>query len=57
MVGATINGTLFVGVGLACSLTNNLIASENGCGIPISPTLLGPLRRWKYPKNFRSIKV
>lgn len=47
MVGATINGDLLAGVGLACSFTNNLMASENGCGIPINPTLFGPLRRWK----------
>lgn len=57
MVGATMNGALFAGVGFACSFTNSLIASEKGWGIPIRPTLFGPFRRWKYPKNFRSISV
>ena len=36
---------------------NNLIASQKGWGIPIIPTLLGPLRIWIYPKTFRSNKV
>lgn len=44
-MGATINGSGFDIVGVACSLTNSLIASEKGCGSPISPTLLGPFRR------------
>lgn len=39
------NGALLEGVGLACSFTNSLMASENGWGIPIKPTLLGPFRR------------
>lgn len=39
------NGALFAGVGLACSFTNSLIASEKGWGIPIRPTLFGPFRR------------
>lgn len=57
MVGANRNGVWLDGLGLACSFTNSLIASANGWGSPISPTLLGPLRRWKYPRNFRSINV
>lgn len=47
MLGATINGRGFDIVGAACSLINSLIASENGCGRPINPTLFGPFRRWK----------
>lgn len=43
-VGAAINNMEFDIVGLACSLTNNLIASANGCGIPDSLGLFGPLR-------------
>jgi len=57
MVGANKKGDWFEGFGLARSFTNNLIASANGWGSPINPTLLGPLRRWKYPRNFRSISV
>lgn len=45
MLGATINGRGLDIVGAACSLINSLIASENGCGRPISPTLFGPFRR------------
>jgi hypothetical protein len=56
-VGAAINNNQFDIVGLACSLTNNLIASANGTGNPISLGLLGPFRIWKYPNNFRSIRV
>lgn len=48
---------LFAAEGLGICLINNLIASANGCGRPISPGLFGPLRNWKYPRNFRSIKV
>lgn len=44
-------------MGVECSLTNSLIASANGWGIPANLTLFGPLRNWKYPRNFRSIKV
>ena len=43
--------------GFDISLKKSFIASENGCGKPISPTLLGPLRIWKYPNAFRSSKV
>jgi hypothetical protein len=39
------------------SLVKSLIASANGWGTPIHPTLLGPLRIWMYPKTFRSNKV
>lgn len=38
-------------------LENNLIASENGWRIPQVPTFLGPKRKWKLPKIFRSIIV
>lgn len=33
------------------------MASANGWGRPVKDTLFGPLRSWKYPINFRSIKV
>jgi hypothetical protein len=56
-VGAAINNNQFDIVGLACSLTNNLIASANGTGKPISLGLFGPFRIWKYPSSFRSIRV
>jgi len=55
--GANIYGDIFAGVGLACSFVNNLMASAKGWGRPISITLFGPFRSWKYPRNFRSIKV
>lgn len=38
-------------------LENNLIASENGWRIPQILTFLGPKRKWKLPKIFRSIIV
>ena len=57
IIGASINGVRFDAWGLDCSLINSLIASANGCGKPINPGLLGPLRVWKYPRNLRSIKV
>jgi hypothetical protein len=43
-VGAAMNSIQFDIVGLACSLTNSLIASANGTGNPISLGLLGPFR-------------
>lgn len=46
-VGAAINNIEFDIVGLACSFTNNLIASANGCGNPRSLGLFGPFRNWK----------
>jgi len=46
-IGAKINGEILAGVGLACSLVNNLIASAKGWGRPMSITLFGPLRSWK----------
>jgi hypothetical protein len=57
IVGAAIKGLKFDGVGFVSSLVSSFSASANGCGIPLNPTLLGPFRKWKYPKNFRSIKV
>ncbi len=57
IVGAAINKIVFDMVGLACSFTNSLMASANGCGSPRSLGLFGPFRIWKYPKNFRSISV
>lgn len=36
---------------------NNFNASENGWNSPIIPILLGPIRKWKIPKIFRSIIV
>ena len=45
--GAIINKMLLDIVGLACSFTNNLIASANGWGNPISLGLFGPFRSWK----------
>ena len=36
---------------------NNLIASLNGCIIPINPFLLGPNRNWDSPSTLRSNKV
>lgn len=42
--GASMKGNRLAAVGLACSLTNSLIASAKGCGIPIIPGLLGPFR-------------
>lgn len=44
-------------VGLFCSFVNSLMASANGCGSPMRETLFGPFRSWKYPINFRSIRV
>ena len=44
-------------MGVACSFRNSFMASANGCGRPISPTLFGPLRIWIYPSTFRSSKV
>lgn len=38
-------------------LLNSLIASLNGCRIPIIPTLLGPFRIWIYLRIFRSRRV
>jgi len=43
-VGAAINNSQFDIVGFACSFTNNLIASANGCGSPINLGLFGPFR-------------
>lgn len=45
--GANMNGSRLATVGLACSFTNNLIASANGTGRPINPGLFGPFRVWK----------
>lgn len=42
--GANRNGVLFALIGLFCSFTKSLIASANGCGIPDSIGLFGPLR-------------
>lgn len=50
-------GNGFECVGLDCSFVNSLMASANGTGIPIRPGLFGPFRVWKYPRNFRSIRV
>lgn len=55
--GASINGVLLALFGLFCSFANSLIASAKGCGIPDSIGLFGPFRNWKYPRNFRSIRV
>lgn len=57
MDGATMNSCLLIRVGLVCSLTKSLIASANGWGRPINETLFGPFRSWKYPINFRSMRV
>jgi hypothetical protein len=46
-MGAAINGDRFDEIGVDCSLTNSLIASAKGCGIPANPTLFGPFRSWK----------
>ena len=43
-IGAKMYGEMFAGVGFVCSFANNLIASANGWGRPISMTLFGPLR-------------
>lgn len=43
-VGAAINSNQLDMVGLACSLTNSLIASANGTGNPSNLGLLGPFR-------------
>lgn len=45
--GANINGIRLEAVGLACSLTNSLMASANGTGRPRIPGLFGPFRVWK----------
>jgi len=47
----------FPTVGVTDSLVNNLIASLKGWGIPINPTLFGPLRSCLYPRIFRSNNV
>lgn len=43
-IGAIINGSRLAIVGLACSFTNNLMASAKGTGRPIRPGLFGPFR-------------
>lgn len=42
--GALMNDTVLIILGFVVSLVNSLIASANGCGIPDSITLFGPLR-------------
>lgn len=44
-------------VGIGCSFIISLAASARGWGIPISLTLFGPFRVWKYPNIFRSRRV
>ena len=44
-------------MGLFISLVNSFSASAKGWGRPAIPTLLGPLRVWKYPRALRSNKV
>ena len=44
MIGDRMYGEVFDSVGFVCSFRNNFSASAKGCGIPIIPTLLGPLR-------------
>lgn len=57
VAGEIINMRRFAVEGEEICLINSLIASANGCGRPIKPGLFGPLRSWKYPRNFRSIRV
>jgi len=48
---------LFLRVGWLISFKNNLTASAKGTRTPAGPGLLGPLRRWMYPRTFRSRRV
>ena len=48
---------LFLRKGKFVSFLHNLAASAKGVRSPIMPGLLGPLRVWIYPKNFRSKRV
>lgn len=56
-IGANQNKIWFLIIGEIFSFINNLTASEKGWRIPRTPTLLGPLRIWEYPRIFRSNKV
>lgn len=56
-MGQAENGIKLADVGEACSFKKSLRASARGCGIPISITLFGPFRSWKYPRSFRSRRV
>jgi len=44
-------------VGVFNSFVNSLIASANGTKAPVRPGLLGPFRRWIYPRTLRSRRV
>lgn len=44
-------------VGVLISLVRSFKASAKGTRIPLKDGLLGPLRFWMYPSNFRSISV
>ena len=57
IIGAAMKGIVFAIAGLFSSLANSLIASANGCGRPLSPTLLGPFRSCTYPRILRSRRV
>ena len=56
-IGAAMKGAGLERVGFDCSFRNNFKASAKGWSKPERPTLLGPLRSWKYPRDFRSSKV
>lgn len=51
------NGSLFDERGIAICFKNSFIASAIGCRRPIIDTLLGPCRKWEYPRILRSSKV
>jgi hypothetical protein len=55
--GAVKYGSLFDRVGGKICFVKSFIASAIGCKIPKIETLLGPFRRWEYPRIFRSSKV
>ena len=56
-IGAIRNGVLLAGDGAADSFINSFIASAIGWGKPVSITLFGPFRSWKYARHLRSRRV
>jgi hypothetical protein len=56
-MGAKKNGSILEDLGRFSSFKNNFAASAIGWSSPNTLTLLGPFRRWEYPKIFRSSNV
>jgi len=55
--GAARNNVFIACVTKILSFVKSFIASANGCGVPIYPTLFGPFRVWIYDRIFRSSRV